>query len=123
MPEVSGSMYRWALCSSCAVDDMELGHGDAYVDEAVEEWMEYLSMDRLKSALTVQLDSIMNAGSDGIRLFIPLLVPTLCYDECGTQFHLAFVKANNNGSSFWLSDSKSVLVALALVDVFARREK
>ena len=98
-------------------------HGGVYVDECVDDWLDYLSMDKLKKAITVQLDSIMRAGSDGIRAYMFLYVPTLCYDECGTGFHLAFVKANNNGSSFWLSDNRDVLVSLAFVDRMARKNR
>lgn len=116
LPKVDGSPFLYALCPVCAIDDIEdFSHGIE-----LKEVINTQVSQTLLGAVEKQIDSIMSCGSDGIRYFRVFNVPTLCYHEWGAYFCVAFVKACNNGSSFWLSDSKEVLLLLSYLDSVVR---
>lgn len=117
LPKVDGSPFLYALCPSCAIDDIEdFSHGIE-----LKEVINSQVSQTLLEAVGKQIDSIMSCGSDGIRFLRMFHVPTLCYGEWGAYFCVSFVKACNNGSSFWLSDSKEVLLLLSYLDSVVRK--
>lgn len=117
LPKVEGSPFRYALCPVCAIDDVEdFSHGIE-----LKTVINSQSSRTLLESVGKQIDAIMSCGSDGIRFLRVFNVPSLCYAEYGAYFYVAFVKANNNGSSFWLSDSKEVLLLLSYLDSVVRK--
>ena len=112
LPKEDGSPFLYALCPSCAIDDIEdFSHGIE-----LRTVINSQTSRTLLEAVGKQIDAMMSCGSDGIRFLRVFNVPTLCYNECGSYFCVAFVKACNNGQSFWLSDSKEVLLLLSYLD-------
>lgn len=101
---VKGSPYKYALCPDAAIDNAS---DFSYMIKG-----EYTK--ERKDAVQKQIDAIY-ANNDGIGEFYEFMMPSICCLEWVKQYSIAFVKANNNGTSFWLAEDKDILRLLAWI--------
>lgn len=104
LPAYSPSPYRFALRCVCCVDNAELFMCHTSQPPVVQ------------NAVLRQLEAIDNGqGCDGIREYLEYDLPTLCCSEGLREHRVAFVKVNNNGTSYWLARDRDVLRLLAWI--------
>lgn len=105
LPRIEGSPYRFALQSMSAIDNAE------------EYMMASRRYTETWNAIEAQIKNIY-PDSDGVGEIREYDMPTLCCAEWLTEYRIAFVKTNNNGTSFWLGSDENVLRLLAWVSEF-----
>lgn len=104
LPAYSPSPYRFALCCVSCVDNAQQFMAESQQPPVVE------------NAILRQLEAInQGQGCDGIREYLEYDLPTLCCTDDVREHRVAFVKVNNNGTSYWLSRDRDVLRLLAWV--------
>lgn len=104
LPAYQPSPYRFALrCVPC-------------VDNAQQYMAESQQPPVVENAILRQLEAIdQGQGCDGIREYLEYDLPTVCCSENMREHRVAFVKVNNNGTSYWLARDRDVLRLLAWV--------
>lgn len=101
---VKGSPYKYALCPDPAIDNA----GDfSYMIKS-------RSTKEREDAIQKQIDAIY-PNNEGICEFYEFMMPSICCTEWIEQYNVAFVKAYNNGTSFWLAEDKDILRLLAWI--------
>lgn len=103
LPAYEPSPYRFAL--RCA----------SPIDNAATLIAESTKPPVVRNAILRQLDAIGGQGCDGIAEFLEYELPTLCCADELREYRVAFVKANNNGTSYWLARDRDVLRLLSWI--------
>ena len=103
LPAYGPSPYRFALRCVCAIDN-------------AADFMSYTNQPPVvQNAVLRQLEAINGQGCDGFSEYLEYDLPTLCCTEELHEHRVAFVKVNNNGTSYWLARDRDVLRLLAWI--------
>lgn len=104
LPAYQPSPYRFALrCVGC-------------IDNAADFMSESVQPPVVENAILRQLEAVnQGQGCDGIREYLEYDLPTLCCAGELREHRVAFVKVNNNGTSYWLARDRDVLRLLSWI--------